>query len=544
MFVKRILFLCLSGMFFLSACNSPMYNQTEGNIADVGQSTIDARHKSDADARPAPALIVNQGLYVDKTPVSLSKDPAWLKNRMILRGDQLPFAYYSRTIASGGGKDVLTHYQVGLDQTTQVSLSYSGTVRGALDLLAAKTGYTYTVNGRHVYWQAFVTKTFDIAFMPGSSDYQMGKSSNGGSTNPVSSGGSSGGSGSSTTVTNIVDDNTSGEYSNLKGTLSVWKDVKDSITQMLSPEGKVMVSESTTSVTVRDRPSNVKLIEKFINNLNTNLSRQVLVKVEVLDIQLSSAYNFGIDWNAVKQTLGQQFALRSNQGTPISITPLVGTPNLLNPAGPGTVSQAGTINNQQASTGVTALIYSLTQQGKVSVVTQPRVVCLNNQVSVIRITQQKGYLASVQTTALGGGSGSTTVNNNTVTSQITPGTVVTGLTLYILPKILNQKVYMQVNADLSTLLSIDAISSTGTGTPTAASTSPLIQVPNLTQKQFNQRAVIGSGDTLILSGFRQVSNQTGAMQLFTSQELGGKAAQQVNSETIVLITPIVLPGSA
>jgi type II secretory pathway component GspD/PulD (secretin) len=172
------------------------------------------------------------------------------------------------------------------------------------------------------------------------------------------------------------------------------------------------------------------------------------------------------------------------------------------------------------------------------------VVCLNNQVSVIRITQQRGYLANVQTTTLGGSGTTTNVNANTVTSQITPGTVVTGLTLYILPKILGKKVFMQVNADLSNLIGIETISSTGTGVATASSTSPLIQVPNLIQKQFNQRAVIGSGDTLILSGFRAIRNQTGAMQLFNSQDLGGKGATQDSTETIVLITPIVLPGYA
>jgi hypothetical protein len=64
----------------------------------------------------------------------------------------------------------------------------------------------------------------------------------------------------------------------------------------------------------------------------------------------------------------------------------------------------------------------------------------------------------------------------------------------------------------------------------------------LTQKQFNQRSVIGSGDTLILAGFREVKNESGAMQLFNSQALGGKGAKQQIIETIVLITPIILHG--
>ena len=537
-FTQRILLLVLSITLVLSGCNSPVYNQTEANVADVVQRTNDAKQMSDNSAKPAPPLVVNQGLYVDKTPISLRKAPTWLQNKIIFRGDQLPFSYYSRTIGSGGGKDILTHYQVGLDQTTMVSINYSGTVKGALDLLAAKTGYVYTINGNSIYWQAFITRTFDVAFMPGASDYMMGKSSGGGASSTPAP--SSGGAGGSTTVVQGALDNTAdNEYSNLKGTLSVWADLEKSVKQLLSKDGTVVVSQSTTSVTIHDRPSNVGLIAGFISNLNHSLSRQVLVKVEVLDVNLSNAFNYGIDWTAVKQTLGQRFLLNGNYGTPISITPLSLTP--------GTQKNypvMGTQNIDGSSTGVTALASALTQQGKVSVVTQPRVVCLNNQVSVIRITNQTGYLASVQTTTLGGSGATTQVNANSVTSQITPGSVVTGLTLYILPKIMNGKVYLQVNADLSTLNQIQTISSQGNGDATAGSNAPLIQVPDVTFKQFNQRAVISSNDTLILAGFKTVRNEANAMQLLNQQALGGKGAQQESTETIVLITPIILTGSA
>lgn len=538
MLFNRVILFCFSCILLLASCNNQVYNQSEANIADAAQRAADLRHVSDISGKPAPPLVINQGLYVDKTPISLAKAPCWLRNHIILRGDQLPFSYYSRAIASGGGKDILTHYQVGLEQGTPVSINYTGTVKGALDLLAAKSGYVYTVNGHDVFWQAYITRTFDIAFMPGSSDYQMGKSSSGGAM------GTTGGSGTSgqPTVTNIVDDNTAQEYSNLKGKLSVWQDLRDAVSQLLSKDGKVMVSESTTSVTVRDRPSNVRLISCYIQNLNHSLSKQVLVKVEILDVNLNTAYNYGIDWTLVKKTLGSQFFLNANYGTPVSITPLVTTPAFI-PGATSTLPQFGTFNVDNSSTGVTAVINALTQQGKVAVVTQPRVVCLNNQVSVIRITEQTGYLASVQQTALGGGANSTSVQTSQVTSQITPGSVVTGLTLYILPKILGKKVYLQVNADLSNLIQIQTLSSAGTGAPTAGSSAPIIQVPQLSQKQVNQRAVIGSGDTLILSGFRQVGNRTGAMQFLDNQAVGGKAAQQTNVESIVLITPIILPGS-
>ncbi len=529
---KKAIWLCLTTIFFfLVGCNGQkLYYQTETNVADVVQRVQDARHMSNQSGKPQPAMVVNSGLYVDKTPISLAKRPAWLKNQIVIRGDNLPFSYYARTIVGGGG-NILTRYQNGLDETVKVSMNYSGPLKGALDLLASKAGLVYSINGKNIYWQAYVTRTFDIAFMPGAVDYQMGKAA--GTTGTVSANaGSQGGQ----TVNAVVDDSSSSMYSNLKGQLSVWTDLQDSIKQLLSPDGKVMVSESTTSVTVRDRPTNVELVSKFVNNFNHNLSKQVLIKVQVLDISLSNAFNFGIDWTLVKKTLGSDFIFNGNYSTPISVSNLA--PFAATTPFPGTGTQPGLpqlgVFNPGMATGVTAIINALNQQGKVSVVTEPRVVCLNNQVGVIRILNQQGYLASVQNTTVAGVAGGGSAG--TITSQITPGTVVTGLTLYILPKIMSKKVYLQVNADLSSLVSIVQVSS-GSTTNTNA---PVIQVPNLTQKQFNQRSVIGSGDTMILSGFRAVSNTANAMQAFDSQALGGQASTQNNIETIVLITPIIL----
>jgi type IVB pilus formation R64 PilN family outer membrane protein len=527
MISNRIALLFISIALTLSGCQSPaIYNQTTDNVATAQERTKEAIAKSDSVGKTIPPLLVDQGLYVDKTPISLSREPDWLKKPLILRGEQLPFSYFSRTVVGNTGKGILIHYQEGLDETTQTSMNYTGTVKGALDVLAAKGGYVYTVNGNNIYWQSFITKTFDVAFMPGASDYMMGKASGGGSTSSSTS--SAGGGG---TVTGIIDDSASSQYSSMKGSLSVWKDLEETIKPLLSPNGKVVVSQATTTVTVRDRPANVAIVGRYIANFNTTLAKQVLVKVQVLEVSLSSAFNYGIDWSIVEHAFGgSTVSLNANYGTPVSITPLSGSgiPSF-GLANPGAV--AGT------SSGVNLLINALRQQGRVAVVTEPRVVCLNNQVSAIRIVSQNGYLASVQNTSFGGGSSTGSSSGNSVTSQITPGTLVTGLTLYILPKIIDNKIFLQVNADLSNSLGFSNISSGG-ATPTT------IQVPNVTQKQFNQRSVIGSGDTLILAGFKQVQNQTGAMQLLDSQALGGKASTQANSETIILITPIILNGLA
>lgn len=529
--LNRVSLCIISVMFFLlAACHEPVYNQTENNIAEIkGRIANKVKTEYPSASQKPPALVVKEGLYIDGTPISLAKQPSWLKNRIVLRGDELPFSYYSRMVATGGGPQVLIRYQGGLNQTAKVSMNYSGTVKGALDLLSAKTGYSYSINGNDIYWQAFITKTFDIAFMPGTSDYMMGKSSGAGA-GAVPLGGSQ-----STSATGFLDDSSASQYSNLQGKLSIWDDLRTTISQLLSPDGKVMVSQATTSVTVRDKAANIELISQYIENFNKTLSSQVLVKIQVLDIILSNDFNYGINWNIVQRALGgSNYALQANYGTPVAITALTGA------ALPTVGFPINGSRDPTTGTWFSAVVTALQQQGRVSIVSEPRVVCLNNQVSAIRLVSQEGYLASLQITSFGGQSSSSSSASNQVTSQITPGTLITGLTLYILPKILGNKVYLQVNADLSNNNGFQSISSTAE----PSDTSPVIQVPNVSQKQFNQRSVIASGDTLILSGFRRVVNQTGAMQLFNSQSLGGKASKQSNAETIMLITPIILHGAA
>ncbi|VVC76885.1 Outer membrane lipoprotein BfpB [Aquicella siphonis] len=525
MMLKKWIVLLLSTAFVLAACHSPVYNQTEGNIADVKIKAAKERVISDNKAKPLPPLLIKKGLYVDTTPISLSKRPSWLNNHIVVRGDQLPFSYYSRVIAAGAGSKVLTKYQVGMDPTSNVSINYSGTIRGALDMLAAKSGYVYSINNNMIYWQAFITRTFDIAFMPGDSDYLLGKKSSGGGANTAEQG-------TTAQVSNYTtSDSSDSEYSNLSGKVSIWKDLQATIAQMLSADGKVTVSQASTSVTVRDRPTNVQLVGQYIYNLNSNLSKQVLVKVQVLEVSLENAYNYGIDWAIITNAFhNSPFTLNANYGTPIAITAL-NTASGASTTGVPTLGTVATVpEGKNPIPSYTILLKALNQQGKTSVVSEPRVLCLNNQVSVVRIVKSEGYVASIQNTATPGVSSTT----NTVTSQVTPGMLVTGLTLYILPKILNDRIYLSVNADLST----------NDGFKQFGPTNSEIQLPSITEKHFNQRSMVKSGDTLILSGFRQVTNRTGANQFLTSQALGGKAAEQVNTETVVLITPILLHGSA
>ena len=144
-----------------------------------------------------------------------------------------------------------------------------------VDRLAAQCNHAYTTTSHDLRWAQFQTKTFNIAFMPGTAEYLIGQTAN-----------KDGSADSSNNNTNLVTTKHlyDAQHSNLQANLSVWQDLRKALVQMKSQAGQVMVWEANTSVTVRDYPDRVATMARFITELNRTLSQQVNVKVHVIDV--------------------------------------------------------------------------------------------------------------------------------------------------------------------------------------------------------------------------------------------------------------------
>jgi len=109
----------------------------------------------------------------------------------------------------------------------------------------------------------------------------------------------------------------------------------------------------------------------------------------------------------------------------------------------------------------------------------------------------------------------------------------------VLPKIQDNRVYMQISSSLSTLEGITTQTNQPTGA-TSNSSYQTIQTPTISDKQFNQRSVIDSGATLVIAGYKQLKDQTAQSSFFGVDQLGGKGSNSQNIQTLVLITPTIL----
>ncbi|MDR9012409.1 Outer membrane lipoprotein BfpB [Burkholderia multivorans] len=269
------------------------------------------------------------------------------------------------------------------------------------------------------------------------------------------------------------------------------------------------------TITVTDTPEVLARVGDFIKMQNGNLTKQVLLNVKILSVQLTDSDSLGIDWKLVYQNLsGFGFGLANTIAADAAAT--TGTIGIV---GAATGTTLGKFN------GSSLIVNALSQQGRVSVVTSPSVTTLNLQPVPVQVATQTGYLAQVSSTQ--------TAQVGTSTA-LTPGTVTTGFNMNLLPYIMpGGEVLLQYSINLSALNRLRTVSSGGSS----------IEIPEVANRIFSQEVKLRSGQTLVLSGFDQVTDNGTRSGVGSARNmlLGGSANTNNGRDVIVvLITPTVM----
>ncbi|KVO15198.1 PilN family type IVB pilus formation outer membrane protein [Burkholderia ubonensis] len=404
---------------------------------------------------------------------------------------------------------------------TKYNMNYVGTLQGFLELTCAKGGLSWDYHDGVITIRRFVTKVLSLKALPGSSGFDASLGREG-----QTQTGTQGGAQSSTSQT-------SGGYSSntkikMDSAYSVWTSIEGQIKAVKTPPGRYWISEATGSVTVTDTKAAVDEISRIIDHENALLTRQIVMRVEVLSVKLTSAQQYGIDWNVVfnKVTNMVPWALSFTSPTSLVST----TAGSL-----GASVLTPTSGSPSAWSGSKAMFNALQGYGRVKVVTTANAMTVNRQPVPVAITQQTGYLAEV-TPAPAGASG-----NVGGTPGLTPGTVTTGFMLNLLPTILDSNsILLQFSMGISSLDSLDKQTS-GTG-----NNQNSIQTPTISSTDFLQKVALRPGDTLVLSGYEREQGQYDKRTLTDKAPvgLGGSFNGSTDREAVViLVTPVVAEGA-
>ncbi|MBQ9536751.1 MAG: pilus assembly protein, partial [Desulfovibrionaceae bacterium] len=323
------------------------------------------------------------------------------------------------------------------DYPPKLHINHSGPLRNLLDQIAAQSGYgwDYEVGKNTVTFARTLVKTFVLQTAPGRVSFNTQLSNK---SRETQGGSSLGNNVRATQNTHTTSSQSSQQYQGDLG-FDVFKDTLNCVRSMLSPIGRAEGNQAAGTLTVRDRPENLRQIANYINEVNSRYAKQVAMKVNVYSLEINDTGDLGLDVAALlpKLNLGPSHvslaagALQASQGL-------------------GTATAAILDGHFKGSQ---SMLTALKKVGKAKQITSAGIVALNNQPAPVEAIKRIAYLAgtSVETTD----SGSET--------ELTPGEVTTGFSMTITPHILSdRRVVLQYNVQLATLDALESFETNNT----------------------------------------------------------------------------------
>lgn len=493
--MKRVIAIVFS-VVFISACAQ----QHETTVQNA-QNRLQHAYSQLKPPESRGNVVREQGYFVPPLTLPETDGPSWFATPLEFSFNEYPLRKALQDILAPIG--ISLRLLDSIDAELPVSLRHQGTAGEALEQIALLTGLSYTAEERLVTWRQFEMAEFDVAFLAGTTSFFLGDDGASGVSQPMQ------GAGQQAVMSMGINDDAAQFLNFTSEQLSVWSDLEHALGLLLSERGAVALNQSSTSVLVRDYPQHVQQVREYLKQQNERLTRQVAIDVQVIDVLFSDGGQTGVDWSLVYET---------TRGS-----------GILNIFGQGNNQPSAGASWQQVSgsgAGSQALISALSQQGVVEVSNHPRLVTLNNQISKIILEDNVTYLASA------GSSSTANVGSNDL---LIPGVVRTGFELFLLPKVANGQVLLQLSTSLSDLKGIDEVRSGDT----------TIQTPQTSRKKFFMKSIVANNETLLISGLKNSRQHWQEERSFGSWLFGGRQTRSnQQTETLVLLTPRILSSGS
>lgn len=349
--------------------------------------------------------------------------------------------------------------------TTPMTFRYEGTLSGFLDTISAKTGAWWKNNGGKVYYYRTETKTFYVPTL--SRKFE-------GSNSIISTTGSGGTSGSSGTSTSV---STASGGSTYQSTYAIdsWTDFENTA-KTVAAGATIAINRSTGSITVTGTPAQVRYVEEWVKSLTNELYKQVGLEVRIYSVKLSHEDNY--NWNpnmifkSASGVLGYSFRGAQVPAIVSGQTPFKFAVTANNNTSSGTNSQYN---------GSSLAFQALSSLGHVVEQFRQNYVTMNGQPLPIQNANQQGYQVS---------SSQTLTPNVGSTNSSVVGTLTTGFTALLIPRIINGKVVVSMSMENSIF----------NGFNTSVNGD---QKPNTDIQKFQQIVSLTPGDAVMLTSFQR-----------------------------------------
>lgn len=265
----------------------------------------------------------------------------------------------------------------------------------------------------------------------------------------------------------------------------------------------------TISVLATERQH--QLVQQHIDSITHSAQRQVLIEATIVEVNLSNAYQGGIDWSRLAVSGGITFTQRllGGFGTGLSQTG-------------ANFFQLGYANPDSRVGNISATVKLLQEFGDTRVLSSPKLMALNNQTALLKVVDNIVYFeVQVQTNQTQGVS--------TTTFNTTPKSVAVGVVMGVTPQIADDgRVSLNVRPTISRVLRFvndpnpSLANPCGVPVPLGGCNVPAISspVPEIQVREMESVLQVGSGQTVILGGLMQDNTRFERQQLPGADHLG------------------------
>jgi len=359
-------------------------------------------------------------------------------------------------------------------------LNYSGPLSSLLDWIANQAQLQWSYEDDVIVFRRVVTQFFQIKTLPGSIKASSSLSIAGGGPPAPGGGVEQGG--------------------------DLWEALRGTLPLLISSNGQFLLDTRLGVVTVRDAIGNLKNVERYVDQVNKLFLRQVNIQVEIIQVDLNTEAQSGIDWANLSRTLTNGAVLRSS--------------------GPGFNAGSTTSGSIGVFKGETqALFKSLEKYGRVSNMYSAVVNTMHRQPVPLTVSNSRTYLRSVTAGNIG--------TNGAVTGPtLSVADLNTGFSLNLLPAILDSnRVLLESNITIS---SIRELAQFAAG---AGFGQTVLQQPNIDNFQNVQRVTMGLGETVVLLGYEFEEARNSVTDVVREKIPGSRLNVGAKKTVIILLTP-------
>jgi general secretion pathway protein D len=429
------------------------------------------------------------------------------------------------------------------------------TINEVFDLLLIENNLNYTLEDNILRISFLETKTYNIDYILSSrksigsttvmlssqsANKNQGQQQQLASTPSAPSGGGNGAGGGNI---NNNPTNASGVQINSTDEMKFWEELDLELQRVLNrPEDYYqaeapIINKNAGFITVTATVKQQKRLDSYLKELQKKVQYQVLIDVHMMAVQLNDSSETGIDWSQIYALQNFTASIDSLNIKNVADSGFVGggAPGSLVQSTLGGAAGIASVIKISGGGSINELVKFLKTQGDIEVISNPKVLTLNNQPALITVGTEFFYKTQQSNILAGSSAGTSQTTNNDVVQSIFAGVL-----LDITPEISHdQTITLKINPSVSKTrieLSSEEVEQQKRSMP-----------PDLDRRQLASVVTVKDGNRIIIGGLIDKRDAMGTNKVPLLGDIPGlgylfkyEEKKLVSTELVIVIEPHII----